>query len=463
MHRLLPLATLTLALATSSALAADIAIEAGEGANERLIEALISAQPGDTVKIGPGRFEFTEGLSLDVDDVKVQGAGAGQTVLSFKGQTGAGEGLLVTSDRVVLEDFAVEDTKGDGVKSKGSDQITFRNLSVVWTGGPKAENGAYGVYPVSSKNVLIDGVFVSGASDAGIYVGQSEDIVVRNSRAEYNVAGIEIENSKRADVTKNTVTHNTGGILVFDLPNLPVQGGQDVRVFDNDVVENDTPNFAPKGNIVGIVPKGMGVMVMANRNVHVFGNRFDKNGTAHVLIAAYPNDYDDDNYMFVPRGVYVHDNTYGEGGGAPDGEAGKVISDISGTPVPDIVWDGATTLTEYASWTAAEDRIYVKEAEGTTFVNLKIISNMILPWGWWPDRDIANYAGSPDLVWRFRLNVNHPNAAATISAATAVTGSPAAKPAHVNTRAMRKASTFSAQRRSRFVLLMTPIEPQRKG
>ena len=21
-------------------------------------------------------------------------------------------------------------------------------------------------------------------------------------------------------------------------------------------------------------------------------------------------------------------------------------------------------------------------------------SNMILPWGWWPDRDIANYAGS---------------------------------------------------------------------
>ena len=184
MQRLLPIASLTLALATSTALAADIAIEAGEGANERLIEALISAQPGDTVKIGPGRFEFTEGLSLDVDDVKVQGAGAGQTILSFKGQTGAGEGLLVTSDRVVLEDFAVEDTKGDGVKSKGSDQITFRNLSVVWTGGPKAENGAYGVYPVSSKNVLIDGVFVSGASDAGIYVGQREDNVLPNSRRE---------------------------------------------------------------------------------------------------------------------------------------------------------------------------------------------------------------------------------------------------------------------------------------
>ena len=38
---------------------------------------------------------------------------------------------------------------------------------------------------------------------------------------------------------------------------------------------------------MAIVPKGMGIMVMANRNVHVFGNRLDGNATAHVLIAAY--------------------------------------------------------------------------------------------------------------------------------------------------------------------------------
>lgn len=380
--------------ATASARAADIRVEPGEGANERLIEALILAEPGDTVTIAAGRYDLTDGLSLDVDEVTVRGEGAERTVLSFKQQAGAGEGLLVTSDRVVLEDFAVEDTKGDGVKAKGSDQITFRNLRVEWTGGPKAENGAYGVYPVSSKNVLVEGVTVRGASDAGIYVGQSEDIIVRDSLAEYNVAGIEIENSFRADVYGNVARHNTGGILIFDLPNLPVQGGHDIRVFDNEVVDNDTPNFAPEGNIVGIVPKGMGVMVMANRNVHVFGNRFDGNGTTHVLIAAYPNDYDDDDYMFVPRGVFVHGNTYGEGGSAPDGEVGKIISDVSGVPVPDIVWDGVTRIPEYFSWVSAADRIYVDEAEGTTFANLKMISQMILPWGWWPDIDIAGYKGS---------------------------------------------------------------------
>lgn len=374
--------------------AAEHRVEPGEGANERLIEALILAEPGDTVTIAAGRYDLTDGLSLDVDDVVVRGEGPQRTILSFKQQTGSGEGLLVTSDRVVIENFAVEDTKGDGVKSKGSDQITFRNLKVTWTGGPRPENGAYGVYPVSSRNVLIEGVVVSGASDAGIYVGQSEDIIVRNSIAEYNVAGIEIENSFRADVHSNIARHNTGGILVFDLPNLPVQGGHDIRVFDNDIVENDTPNFAPEGNIVGIVPKGMGVMVMANRNVHIFGNRFDKNATAHVLIAAYPEDYDDDAYMFVPRGVFVHDNVYGEGGWEPDGEVGKIISDVSGTPVPDIVWDGVTRIPEYFSWVSAADRIYIDEADGTTFVNLKMISQMLLPWGWWPDTDISGYKGA---------------------------------------------------------------------
>lgn len=381
-------------LASTQSWSAELTVAAGPDAAEKLTEALILAQPGDTVAIGPGRIELTEGLSLDVDKVTVKGAGPAQTILSFKGQTGSGEGLLVTSDQVVLQDFAVEDTKGDGVKAKGSDQITFRNLRVEWTNGPNEKNGAYGVYPVSSNNVLVEGVTVKGAADAGIYVGQSENIVVRNSRVEFNVAGIEIENSMKADVYKNVATHNTGGILVFDLPNLPVQGGRDIRVFDNQVKDNDTANFAPKGNTVAMVPKGMGIMVMANRNVHVFGNQLDGNGTTHLLIAAYPKDYEDDDYMFVPRGVYAHGNTYGEGGEAPDGDAGKTISDISGTPVPDIVWDGATTIPEYLSWTAAENRVYVDEAEGTTFVNLKMISQLLLPWGWWPDTDIAAYKGS---------------------------------------------------------------------
>jgi hypothetical protein len=90
----------------STASAATIHIEPGADAQERLQGALIEAKPGDTIEIDAGRFELTDGLSLDVDKVVVRGAGAGATILSFKGQKGAGEGLLVTSDDVVLRDFA---------------------------------------------------------------------------------------------------------------------------------------------------------------------------------------------------------------------------------------------------------------------------------------------------------------------------------------------------------------------
>src|SRR5690606_9987860 len=108
-------------------------------------------------------------------------------------------------------------------------------------------------------------------SDAGIYVGQSRNIIVRNNRVEENVAGIEIENSTGADVYGNVATGNTGGILVFNLPGLPVFGAR-TRVHDNLLEANNEPNFAPAGNIVATVPTGTGVFILANDQVEVFGN-----------------------------------------------------------------------------------------------------------------------------------------------------------------------------------------------
>src|SRR3546814_11660638 len=102
-----------------------------------------------------------------------------------------------------------------------------------------------------------------------------------------NFAGIEIENCYDADVHDNVATKNSGGILVFDLPSLPQQGGHNVRVFDNMVNDNSTPNFAPKGNIVASVPTGTGVLVMANSRVEVFDNMLADTGTSKVMFGGY--------------------------------------------------------------------------------------------------------------------------------------------------------------------------------
>ncbi|WP_298019893.1 parallel beta-helix domain-containing protein [uncultured Parasphingopyxis sp.] len=337
--KLLAAATLSL-LVTTSAFAAIHNVEAGPDAQERLQTALIEAEPGDTVQIGEGRFELTDGLSLDVDRVTVAGAGADATILDFTNQQGAGEGLYVTSDDVVLRDFAIENTTGDGIKSKDADRITYTGLRVEWTGGPSPDNGAYGIYPVESTHVLVQNSIVRGASDAGIYVGQSDQIVVRHNVVEQNVAGIEIENSYNADVYENAVSQNTGGILVFDLPNLPQMGGHSVRVFRNAIADNNTDNFAPEGNIVAGVPAGTGIMVMANRNVHIFENALTDNGSASVMIVAYRQPFEDENYNPLPRDVVVRDNVQNNAGYAPDFAGGAELAAAMGGRIPPIFWDG---------------------------------------------------------------------------------------------------------------------------
>ncbi len=327
-------------LAAAPTYAGTLRVAPGPDAQDQLQSALIEAKPGDIVEMAAGRYALTDGLSLDVAGVTLRGAGPDKTVLSFAGQKGAGEGLLVTSDDVVLRDFAVEDARGDGIKSKGADRIVYKNIRIEWTGGPKESNGAYGLYPVESRDVLIDGAVVKGASDAGIYVGQSRNIIVRNSTAMFNVAGIEIENSYDADVHSNVATRNTGGILIFDLPNLPQQGGHNIRVFNNRVIANDTPNFAPKGNIVASVPTGTGVMVMANRNVHVFGNDLADNGTTNVMVVAYQSAFNDTQYNPIARDVLVADNRHGRAGFAPAFPGGAALAHAMGGSSPPVFWDG---------------------------------------------------------------------------------------------------------------------------
>lgn len=318
-------------------------IAPGEGAAERLQEALILAEPGDTITLEAGRYALTDGLSLDVEGVTIRGAGMegdAQSILDFTNQQGAGEGLLITSDNVTLRDFAVENAKGDGIKSKGADNIIYHGLRIEWTAGPKATNGAYGIYPVESSNVLVQDSYVRGASDAGIYVGQSENIIVRRNRVVENVAGIEIENSNFAEVTENLTTKNTGGILVFDLPGLPKVGGGSVLVARNAVIDNNTDNFAPEGNIVASVPAGTGVMVMANTNVQVMDNALVNNATSHVMLIAYTQPYTDDRYQPRPVDVHVAGNVFGSGGEAPDFPGGDLIAAAAGGALPPVLTDG---------------------------------------------------------------------------------------------------------------------------
>ena len=337
-------------------------------------------EEGDTLLIKSGYYSFEDGLSLDIDGVTVIGEGMDKTILDFKNQQSGAQGLLVTSNKVTLKDFAILDAKGDALKVIGAMGINMINLRTEWTGGPKSTNGAYGFYPVESEDVLIDGCVAIGASDAGIYVGQSKNIIVRNSIAQYNVAGIEIENSYYADVYNNLASHNTGGILIFDLPDLPQQGGHHIRVFENQSIDNDTDNFAPEGNIVGEVPRGTGIIIMANSDVEVFNNLMSGNGTVNLSIVSYSDETDDPNYYPHPKRIQVHNNTYGPAGFDPDintGELAKTLFEISNGNMPDIFWDGIAPLSQLIFGQPEEEKLIISEDPDVTFLTISAIKYMM--------------------------------------------------------------------------------------
>lgn len=358
----------------------EIIIEAGPNAHERLQEAMILMKDGDTLIIDSGNYIFEDSLSLDVDNVTIKGKGMNETILDFKDQKTGAQGLLVTSDKVTLEGFSIKDAKGDALKVIGSKGINMINLKTEWTGGPKSSNGAYGFYPVESEDVLIDGCIAIGASDAGIYVGQSRNIIVRNSIAQYNVAGIEIENSYYADVYNNLASHNTAGILVFDLPDLPQQGGHHIRVFDNKAIDNDTDNFAPEGNIVGEVPRGTGIIIMANSDVEIFNNLISGNGTVNLSIVSYGDETDDKNYYPHPKRIQVHNNNYGPSGFDPDLETGdlaKALYEISDGNMPDIFWDGVLPLSQIILGQPKDEQLIIDEEISTSFLTISPIKYML--------------------------------------------------------------------------------------
>lgn len=309
---------------------------------------LETAKSGDVITIPEGTFLMTRSLVLSASGVTIKGAGMDKSVLSFKGQIAGAEGLLVNASNFTIEDVAIEDTKGDALKVNEGSNIVIRRVRTEWTGGPNTQNGAYGIYPVMTQNTLVEGSVAIGASDAGIYVGQSQNVVIRNSRAEFNVAGIEIENTIGADVHDNVATNNTGGILVFNMPDLK-QPGHNTRLFNNQVVGNNTKNFGAEGSAVASVPAGSGVVVNSNDNVEIFDNTIGGNNTANVLISSYFSvTYSGERKLAetfdpYPEGIFIYGNTFSKGGGAPDRPALQALREAmfgADGNLPDIVWDG---------------------------------------------------------------------------------------------------------------------------
>lgn len=336
----------------------------------QILEAFILAKDSSTIQLPEGHFLFSQSLSLDAKKhITIKGMGMDKTILSFKGQTQGAEGIKVTnSENVIIENLAVEDAAGDNIKVSDTDTLTLRNIRSAWTGKVSTENGAYALYPVLSTQVLIEGCEAIGSSDAGIYVGQSQNVIIRNNKAYYNVAGIESENSSNVEIYGNEAFENTSGLLIFNLPELTVYG-KHVKAYQNKIYNNNIPNFGVKGSIVSAVPKGTGVVIMATQDVEFYDNTVEDHKTSNLSVVSYKvfaadkdpqhnsleeaaeaqglraiqTDYESDlKYNAYPGNISISTNRFNNQFSFPtlSNDFGKLWYFKNGASIPDIAYDG---------------------------------------------------------------------------------------------------------------------------
>ncbi len=309
---------------------------------EDMLTALVDVEPMQVVCVGEGTFRFTRQLTMPTDDVTLIGAGQDLTIFDFSEQKSGGNGILIEGDRNTIQDLAVVETPGDGIRANDVDGVVFRNVTAGWAAEASPTNGAYALYPVQSENVVIDGCVVYGAADAGIYLGQSGKSLIENTEAYGNVIGIEVENSTDVVVRNNNSHDNTNGILIITLPGLDTLDGKRANVHDNLVVNNNTVNFGDPGTTVGILPPGAGILLVATDTNEVWNNTITGNDSFGVAVIGFlpslfgaPNDPDFDIYS---EGNYVHDNVISDNATAPD----QLVLVLNGnaTPGPEVIAGG---------------------------------------------------------------------------------------------------------------------------
>lgn len=304
-------------------------------AGQSIQAAIDRAQAGDRVEVYPGTYN--EDLTVEKSGITLAGIEENGERPVLDGQSKLADAVQVSGSDFTIDNFIIVNYQGNGVVASKTKNVTFRNLTI-------DNAGLYGVYPVECDGVLVEGCVVSRISDAGIYVGQSKNIVVRNNEAFHNVAGIEIENSVNAVVSNNSAHHNTGGLLVFVLPNNPSKVGENCRVINNRIWSNNHPNFGKPGSTVSHIPPGTGIIVMAADRTEITKNWIADNQTYGIAVlnvkTGNPGLDLSHQLDIEPHSDHtiITGNTYANNGTNPD----KAYTSL-GIPGGDLFWDGSGT------------------------------------------------------------------------------------------------------------------------
>jgi len=386
----------------------------GPGEETKIAEAFLSLRDSSSIRLKEGLYKFDNLSIAQAKHILIQGAGADKTILDFSAQSQGGEGIRVTDViGFTIDGMTLRDSKGDLIKINKSENVVITNLHAIWSVADST-SGGYAIYPVLCKNVLVENCYAEGASDAGIYIGQTDSAIVRKCKAYKNVAGCEIENTSHAEVYDNEFYGNTAGFLIFDLPDLSKRGGF-VKAYNNHLHDNNERNFAKSGSFgstwgVGNAAPGSGIVILAASDIELYNNRIiNNNSSAISVVSGFFIDENagakiNANYFPIPKNVHIHDNIMEVDSAFPSAayehRTGKMLVGIEqklnaqdpsrkNARLPFITYDGINTNVLTKGTAVNPDSICIQQQGPNLFVNVDAL-HMASP-DWRPNTDITPF------------------------------------------------------------------------
>ncbi|MCL6267054.1 parallel beta-helix domain-containing protein [Flagellimonas myxillae] len=300
-------------------------------------DAVKKANPGDLIRVFPGTY--SENVYIDKDDISLQGVVINGEWPTLDGNKEINDAFLYSGNGILIENFKIINYKGNGVMGQAGNNFVIRNNWII-------DTGVYGIFPQYGKNGLIEHNVLSEIEDAAIYVGMCDNVDVLHNEVFDNVAGIEIENSRHCLVENNYAHMNTGGILAFVTPGLPIKTTFDVIIRNNFVVNNNHANFGAPGSTVAGIPAGTGILIMAADDVIVENNIITGNNNTGITIVDLANGMpraNDPNSEGNPDRVVILDNIMYDNGNEPTGEIKAIMLTKLENKGPDIFAFGGGT------------------------------------------------------------------------------------------------------------------------
>src|SRR6266487_3489922 len=260
----LTFASLLIIISSSFAIIRPVKAQANIVVVTTTIQAAVdAAKPGDTVRVPPGIYH--ENVLVAKNNITIKGRpGAIMDGTGLPGNSGITVRSSTPSVRIngfTLTGLQIQNYSGNGVILVRVDNFQIDH-------GNYVNNDEYGIFPILSSHGLIEFNQVSGSNDTGIYIGQSQDAVIKANYVSDCTVGIDVELSSNITVQDNTALGNTIGMTTEVLPGLSVTVTTNIQIIRNVFSRNNRQNpVTDPTEFLSQLPSGAGLLIIGSDNV----------------------------------------------------------------------------------------------------------------------------------------------------------------------------------------------------